>query len=235
MNLFFTGGGILGMFYYAGMLKYLRDNKVKVDKVYGISAGSAIGVCLLLDIDIENFIEFIKKTTRESSSLTELQIKGVTYVLEHRPDAYKILTNRLYIGLTDINGFRYKSKFKSNVDLADAILCSSCIPVLSSWKSKYIDGRIAFKPSYIPSETIVMNYSISLLINMFIPPENIQLFLIENGYVNAGRYIKSKNRDVFFDYDLTPKPLIQLFCFLHDAGCLINPKTIKDLGKLNNN
>lgn len=232
MNLFFTGGGILGMFYYAGMLRYLRDNKVKVDKVYGISAGSAIGLCLLLDIDIENFIEFMKKTTRETFSLTEIQIKGINYVLEQRPDAYKILTDRLYIGLTDINGFRYKSKFKSNIDLADAILCSSCIPVLSSWKSKYIDGRIAFKPSDIPSETIVMNFSISLLINMFIPPENIKMLLIENGYANAGRYIKNKNREIYYEYDLTHKPLLQLCCFLHDTGCLINPKTIKDLGKI---
>jgi hypothetical protein len=231
MNLFFTGGGILGMFYYAGMIRYIRDSKVKVDKVYGVSAGAAIGMCLLLDIDIAKLITFMENTAKECLNVTEIQMKGVSYVLDQRPDAYKILTKRLYIGLSCKDGFRYKSRFKSNLDLANAIMATSCIPLLSSWKSKYIDGSIAFNPKNIQKDLIVMVCKIPFPLNMFIPPKNMQSLLIENGYRDAKNNIKTKNNDASYERDMNPM-LLQLCFFLHDVGCLINPKTIKDLGKL---
>lgn len=231
MNLFFTGGGILGMFYYTGMIRYIRDSKVKVDNVYGVSAGATIGMCLLLDIDIEKLISFMENTAKECLNVTEIQMRGVTYVLGQRPHAYKILTNRLHIGLSCKDGFRYKSKFKSNLALANAIMASSCIPLLSSWKSKYIDGSIAFNPKHIQKDLIVMVCKIPFPLNMFIPPKNIQSLLIDNGYADARINIKTKNNDPCYERDMNPM-LLQLCFFLHDAGCLINPKTIKDLGEL---
>ena len=50
MNLLFYGGCYWGLFEYVGTLRYIKENNIKFDKVYGISAGSAISICLLLHL-----------------------------------------------------------------------------------------------------------------------------------------------------------------------------------------
>ena len=131
MNILFNGGCVWGMFEYIGVIQYIKYNDIKIDKLYGVSSGSVIALCLLLDIDIQEFARFMENVVQKTKfqSLTEMQLLGVKYVFDTRPDAYKKANNRLFVGITDADGFRFKSNFSSNADLANTMICGGTIPL----------------------------------------------------------------------------------------------------------
>ena len=47
MNILFYGGCYWGLFEYIGALRYIKEQNIKFDKVYGISSGSAIALSFL--------------------------------------------------------------------------------------------------------------------------------------------------------------------------------------------
>ena len=232
MNILFYGGVYWGMFEYIGALRYIKENKIIFDKVYGISSGSAIALCFLLDIDIEKLLTFMEKILIEhkNCSMTEIQIIGCRYVLTNNPNAYKILKKRLYIGVTDKKGFRFKSSFGSNEELANMILCGCSIPLLCSWKTKKtrIDGAISFNNVHVPENTIVITPTTPFPLSAIHPPKWLQYILIEYGYNMTDHYIQCKNNIIDNNKYANPK-MIQLCLLVYEHFCLFEPKTITDL------
>ena len=228
MNILFYGGCYWGMFEYIGALRYIKEQNINFDKVYGLSAGSAIALCLLLGIDVEKLLIFMDKTLCENknSSMTEIQIIGCRYVLSNNPNAYKLLHKKLYIGVTDKKGFHFKTSFKSNEDLASILICGGSIPLLSSWKTEktQIDGCIAFDNNLVPENTIVISPTAPLPLSAIHPPKWLQYILREHGYNMGRHYIQCKNKNVNKNTLSDPK-IIQICVLIYENICVFEPKT----------
>jgi hypothetical protein len=230
MNILFYGGCYWGFFEYIGALRYIKEQNIKFNKVYGISSGSAIALCFLLGINVEKLLIFMEKTMIENknSSMTEIQILGCRYVLSNNPSAYKLLHKKLYVGVTDKKGFHFKTSFKSNEDLASILICGGSIPLLSSWKTEKtkIDGGIAF--NIVPENTIVISPTAPLPLSAIHPPKWLQYILIEHGYNMGRHYIQCKNTNVNKNKLSDPK-IIQLCILIYENICLFEQKSVSDL------
>jgi hypothetical protein len=203
MNFLFNGGCIWGFFEYIGAIQYIKEKGLKIGKLYGVSAGSAIALCVLLDIDIRELIQFIERTVQETKfqSLTAMHLLGVKFTLENRPDAYKLANNRLFVGLTNADGFYFKSRFSSNDDLANALICGGTVPLLSTYDSicenqRTVDGGIGFTTTHIPKHTIIIRPTTPFPLSAIPPPELLQKLLIQLGYRNAEHFITAKNNRI---------------------------------------
>ena len=136
MNILFNGGAVWGFCEYIGSLQYIREHKLEFDRVYGVSAGSGIAALYVLGFEIDEILDMWNAAlakTKINSSLTENHIMGCRFLFDKRPDAYKIANDRLFIGISGANGFFWKSKFTSNDDLGNALICGGTIPLLSSY------------------------------------------------------------------------------------------------------
>lgn len=200
MNFLFNGGCTWGFFEYIGAVRYMKEQNIRIGKLYGISAGSAIALCLLLDIGFEELVTFIEQTIQETQfkSLTEMHLLGIQFTLANRPNAYKLATNRLFVGLTNADGFYFKSTFTSNDDLANTLICGGTIPFLSSYNSicdnkMTLDGGIGFTTRHIPQNTIIIRPTAPFPLSAVPPLPMLQKILIELGYRNAREYITHKN------------------------------------------
>ena len=203
MNILFNGGCVWGMFEYIGAIQYIKSNNIQIDKLYGVSSGSVIALCVLLDIDIQEFTRFMESTVQKTKfqSLTEMQLLGVKYVFDTRPDAYKLANDRLFVGITDADGFRFKSNFSSNAELANTMICGGTIPLFSSYNSVCdgrctIDGGASFTSIHIPKDTIVIRPTTLFPISAIPPPDFIQQILIQLGYMCTEHYIRTKNKKI---------------------------------------
>ena len=110
MNILFNGGAVWGFCEYIGALQYIRDHNLEFDRVYGISAGGAIAALYVLGFEIDEILAWWNTTlsqTKLNSSLTENHLIGSRFVTRS-PDAYKIASGRLFIGITDVDGFFWK-------------------------------------------------------------------------------------------------------------------------------
>jgi hypothetical protein len=192
-NIFFNGGGFTGFYEHIGAINYIRENKLTFDKYYGLSAGTAAALMLLLDIEIDEVLRYVefeinKQTTDKHFDMTLLHIKACTYCIKKTADAYRILNNKMYIGITLSTGFIWKSEFESNIDLCNALLCSGNIPMVSSYDAKIgditaIDGS-AGCPG-IPSNTLLLHTTFSFPVTLIYPSiDIIKYALIYNGYRN---------------------------------------------------
>ncbi len=235
MNLLFNGGCVWGFFEYIGTIQYIKEKNIKIDKLYGVSAGSAIALCLLLDIDVNMLVDFCIHTVDKTKfkSFTEMHIMGCEYVLKQHPDAYKRVNNRLYIGLTGENGFYFKHLYTSNLDLANTIICSSSIPIVTSYeticdKQLTIDGGFSFCPKHVPKHTIVVTPTVPFPISALPPPELIQRLLILLGHHNMRCYIQQKNNATNIMWYTDPK-FSPLWFYLHNNVCIFERKTIADV------
>lgn len=221
MNFLFNGGCIWGVFEYIGAIRYIKEHDITYDKLYGISAGGGIAVCLLLDIDIDELISYNERIVNETAfkSLTEIQRLGVEFVFEGRPDAYKLANNRLFIGLTNKNGFYFKSTFTSNDDLANAMICGGTVPLFSHCNSicdghHTIDGGIGFTDEHLPINTIVIRPTAPFPLAALPPPVFLQKLLIAMGYRNAEHYIQTNNI-VVGDMWYSSPGLLPLWLYIH--------------------
>jgi hypothetical protein len=220
MNLLFDGGCVWGFFEFIGALRYIKENNIQYDKLYGISSGAAIALCLLLDIDLIELACFAEQTVENAKfkPLDEIQFSGIEFALDKRPDAYKIANDRLYIGLTNGDGFYFKSKFKSNDDLANAIICGATIPMFSSYNSVCddkitIDGGIGFVQNGLPKNTIVVHAITHFPISAIPPPKFLQSLLIQIGYLHMEQYIQQKHKIIIQNWYSAPE-LLPLWLYI---------------------
>ena len=79
MNILFNGGAVWGFCEYIGSLQYIFDHKLKFDRVYGVSAGSASASLYVLGFELDEIIVWWKTTldnTKPTDSLTENHLMG---------------------------------------------------------------------------------------------------------------------------------------------------------------
>jgi hypothetical protein len=192
MNILFNGGAIWGFCEYIGALQYIREHDLKFDRVYGISAGSGIAALYILGFEFDEIFTMWNKALNETkitSSLTENHLVGCRFLFENRPDAYKIASGRLFVGITGLDGFYWKSEFTSNEDLGNALICGGTIPLLSSYDA-VCNGKVAFdggfcvSPKDVPENTRIISHTASFPISV-IPPSPFILHILQAlGYYN---------------------------------------------------
>lgn len=220
MNLLFNGGCIWGFFESIGSLRYIKEKNIQYDKLYGVSSGAAIALCLLLNIDINELTCFAEQTVENTKfkQLDEIQLSGIEFALGKRPNAYKIANKRLYVGVTNRHGFYFKSRFKSNDDLANAIICGATIPMFSSYNSVCdnqlaIDGGIGFMKQHLPENTIVVHAITKFPCSAIPPPKFVQTLLIRLGYLHMEQSISTKNKHISYNWYSAPE-LLPLWLYI---------------------
>jgi len=188
MNILFNGGAVWGFCEYIGALQYIREHKLTFDKVYGVSAGSAIAALYVLEIEMSDIIEMWTNALSDTSdSITAYQLIGCEFLFKGRKNAYKLANDRLFIGITGENGFFWKSKFKSNRDLGNALICGGTIPLLSSYNgtihNKYaIDGGIGISVNDVPPNTRVVAHTARFPLSVTPPSPFVVNILQAIGY-----------------------------------------------------
>ena len=191
MNILFNGGAVWGFCEYVGALQYIREHNLEFDRVYGISAGSAIAALYVLGFEVDEITAWWNKTLGDTnlySSLTENHLIGSRFVTRN-PDAYKIANGRLFIGITGANGFFWKSEFTSNEDLGNALVCGGTIPLFSSYDAvcngkMAFDGVIGVSASDMPENTRIVCPTTPFPVSVIPPSPFIQHTLQALGYYN---------------------------------------------------
>jgi len=177
-----NGGSVWGFGEYIGVLKYIQDYNISFDRIYGISAGTGIGICILFNIPWEELFKFYNDIICETNyddSLTINHMKGLEFVFKNAPDdAYKQICGKLYIRLSGENGGYWKSQFSSNRDLMNAMVCGGSIPFISTYEcvvqgNHSYDGGVCpflkIEPEYLP----ITPFPLSV-----IPPHSVILNLL---------------------------------------------------------
>jgi len=198
-HIFFNGGGFTGFYEHIGAIQYIHENKLTFDKYYGVSAGVSAIIVLLLQYDIDDFLSYLENIFKQQLfsneiNVTDLHMQCIKYGINRYPDAYKILNNKMFIGITLSSGFIWKSKFTSNEDLSNAVLCSGNIPFVSSYRAK-IDTKLAIDGGFglleIPPDTLSIKTSLYFPLNMIYPISIFRQIIIQYGYMNV-KYVRQK-------------------------------------------
>jgi hypothetical protein len=215
----FLGGGAFGCVYHIGIVKALYKYKMDVN-IYGNSAGALIGLFYVLNVPIKTFQTqldeitiYTKKTISEkpldfsSYQLTLCHFKLLKFINDNYPNAYKICSNRLNVGVTKTTGgFVWFNKFDSNEHLFNILLCSFNTPYLCNYDAKIdgiqcIDGGFGFNTQkHLPDNTIKVNLydlpnydlnaNIPFLHRVLLPePQQMQIYT-NNGYNDMKHIIK---------------------------------------------
>jgi hypothetical protein len=248
MNILFNGGAVWGFCEYIGSLQYIREHNLDFDRIYGISAGGGIAVLYVLGFEIDEILTMWNKALRETKvndSLTDNHLMGCRFIFENRPNAYKIANGRLFIGITGVDGFFWKSEFKSNEDLGNALICGGTIPFLSSYQAvcngkNAFDGGIGVSHKDIPENTRIVTPTTKFPISVIPPPPFIQHTLQALGYYNmrmkSGDFSCSNVNPiitqllfVIYEYQQKQYDITDLYTFTS----LLSETTAREVGGLN--
>ena len=168
-------GSAWGMMYYAHMHDMIREFQkplhtlpgrapkhiVARPSYYGTSSGALYVVMVACGFTTDEFVEWydryaamaIDKMVRmeDSVGLTQYHIQVLKEIVERTPDAYqRAMEFKTHIGVTtERTGFQWISRFESNKDLMNVMLCSFHIPGLCTYDARYkgelaVDGGIGF-------------------------------------------------------------------------------------------
>ena len=149
--------GSWGCSYYIGAFKAIQEKWSKDElimcKFGGISAGSiiALGAALNISSDVLEEIYLELSDSAERYGVFGKMSRYHTKVLDKlitKPDDYKRVKNRLYIGLSNFYGkFVILSEWKSNKDLIDTLHASFHIPYYTTYTRK-INNKIAIDGAF---------------------------------------------------------------------------------------
>jgi hypothetical protein len=129
-------------------------------------------------------------------------------IFKEYPDAYEQMNkSNLRIGVTTKKGFRFIKNFKSNLHLANVLMCSFHIPCLSDFDAKIdgeqaLDGGIGFNASIF----IESNREESLIIGASHPESHIN-FDITTLFLLIPPPIFLHNHYLAIGYNLTEEAL----------------------------
>jgi hypothetical protein len=163
INHIYLSGGAFGVIYQIGALNklmkyYKKYNVFRKPIIYGDSVGALIGVLFILgmssskQLELYNTISDIaSKRIREkpldisSYYLTEYPLNLLRKLNREYPDAYRLVSNKIFIGVVLVhkNGRcekKWYSNFKSQKELFNILLCSFNIPFLSTYDAKITDN-----------------------------------------------------------------------------------------------
>lgn len=164
-----SGGGARGIS-HLGVLKALEENGIRPDIVSGTSAGAIVGGFYCAGFSPEETLKIIIKTNMLSIFKPAFSWKGLlsmdklaNILKTHLPNSFEELSKPLIVAATDISAG--KTTYFDKGDLRNAILASSCLPVLFNPielnGTKYIDGGIL---NNLPVEAIKNKASFSIAV-----------------------------------------------------------------------
>ena len=220
IDIVFSGGG-LGCFYNLSIIYILynmvKEEKIKIRYIYGVCAGSILGILLLCLIhsdefklspnELRNQYDMLKEYTNDNKDNTLLD--NMTILLENilPKNAHEICSDKLFITVNKVTLFGLKrenvSKFESFEDLISIIKCSSTVPfctvkgIFTKYKdSYYIDGIL---PLYEKKEyqVLYIEYLIMFYRHVFKPTDsNIDNFIFDgyNEFIKFLYYNKTSKR-----------------------------------------
>ena len=138
VDVVFGGGGFAGL-YMIGVIQYIRDHNVRIDRVYGVSVGSMIGAGLICGVPIDESLKvydqvFFNGFWRRGGPLS-VSVSARRYLDMLLPvDAHIHCSNRLFITINECSGnvLQMKRKlishFQTRDELLDVITASTWIP-----------------------------------------------------------------------------------------------------------
>ena len=213
INLCLSGGG-MGSMYSSGicgfLLQLIQEKRIKINHVYGTSAGAIAGFFFILGmnthlleekyrINIGDFIYLV------NNDLRKLNVKNHNYIIKSwielieeiiPPNFYKFCNDKLFITIHIINYFSIIqhniSKYESNEDLINTIKCSGSIPYVTIpcfftvYKNKYyaIDGLFPCieDDTYKTLYVNAIRYEYPLLHRIYIKEKFYERIMIESLY-----------------------------------------------------
>ena len=221
----FLGGGAFGCIYHIGVIKALYKYKIFDITIYGNSAGAWLGLFYTLRMPIKD-IQYIFETCAKNGTLniqnkpydissyqlTNFNFWILKFINDRYPNAYKLCSCRLNIGITKITtGFEWKSNFKSNLDLFNTLLSSSNVPYLCNYEAMIdneicIDGGFGFNVTKnLPENCLtislydVPNYDLNANIpfmHRIMPPKpELCKKYVKNGYKDMKKVIRGVKFD----------------------------------------
>jgi len=148
IGLVLSGGGARGIS-HIGVLKFLEEQKVKIDFISGVSAGSIVGAFLASGYSSSSIIKILKGVNLFTimrlsfSSAGFLNSDKIQRLYEkYLPKTFEELSIPLWISATDV--YMGKTVFFQKGDLYRPILASSCLPMIFEpvkiGKSYLVDG-----------------------------------------------------------------------------------------------
>jgi hypothetical protein len=168
-------GAAWGMMYYTHMYEVIREFQKPRDTLpgpaprhivahpayYGTSSGALCIVMAACGFSSDELVEWynrysdmaIDKMVRmeDSVSYTQYHLQVLKEIIERTSDAYeRVMRFKAHIGITtELAGFQWVSRFESNEDLINVLLCSFHIPGLCTYDARYngesaVDGGIGF-------------------------------------------------------------------------------------------
>jgi hypothetical protein len=189
-------GAAWGMMYYAYMYDVIREFQKPMDTLpgpaplhivsdpahYGTSSGALYIVMMACGFSTDEFVAWynrysemaIEKMVRmdDGVSLTQYHIKVLKEIIERTPDTYqRVMRFKTNIGITtELAGFQWVSRFDSNEDLINVLLCSCHIPGLCTYDARYkgelaVDGGIEYDVRRFFPETPATTLTITTCTN----------------------------------------------------------------------
>lgn len=163
INRIYLSGGAFGVIYQMGALNklskyYKKYNITKKPLIYGDSVGALIGLLFILgmktsrQMDIYHYVyELANKRIKDnpftisSYYLTEYPLKILKLINEEYPDAYRVVSDKIFIGVVLLHKDgtcekKWYSQFKTQKELFNILLCSFNIPFLSTYDAKIVDN-----------------------------------------------------------------------------------------------
>ncbi|OCB78776.1 patatin-like phospholipase family protein [Flavobacterium crassostreae] len=149
IGLVLSGGGVRGMA-HLGILKALEEFGISFTHISGTSAGAIAGAFYAAGYSVEEIVTILKKSQifNFSNFLIKKQglftMKGFEGLYQEHLNTFEDLKIPLYVAATDI--LKGELTYFSSGNLSQALLASSCIPVVfqpvSINNSLYVDGGI---------------------------------------------------------------------------------------------
>ena len=200
------GGGGYNGFYVFGvnkiLKKLLKNNRIHICRYAGTSVGAICCVLMVCDVSDENIIQFYHNIKHSEDFLANVK-KELIRIL---PDnAYVLCSNRVFISLTTFPFLtnHVVSTFESNIELIDACIASSCMPLLVTWRLYYKLKNKLYLDGFLSRNLILFNDSCSKqliiqphmveynILNKFIPKDSAVTALIVKGAIDAELFFDS--------------------------------------------
>jgi hypothetical protein len=244
-RIFFHGGGFYAICNYIGVVKRIHEEYKKPDsqisrnvKLYGNSAGASMAfMCLLVLYDIIT-IDYLESMATGNNNIFDIP-KMISYSFTYLytvmgdfstpkwpNDLHERITDVLHVGVTTRNGHKFISKFKSNFDIYNRIICSGTLVGLSTYESKIdgelcLDGGYSFSYDCLPKDIMIIQGTHTMPVSLTIPPYFMRKCLIDAGYDVADKHITkfdSPNRELPMPYYTFDNSTIAVLFYIYERS-----------------
>jgi hypothetical protein len=245
-HIMYTGGGFSGAVEHFGHMNALIDSNIitRTTKFYGNSVGALFAIVTFLYANkrikrrrlqwiLEQFVKSMD--TCKLTDTTELVFTNLHTIKRFcYRDLYLDACDKVIIGVTTRNGFKWVSNYKSNYHLFQSLIYSSSLSCMSTFSNKYLDGWYAYNAFRdLPTNTLISRTT-------YYPPhclipftdQRIVTFLYNKGYFNGSREIQRYKKDGMEQLIDSQNINYQLLFSLHDKLAIINPEWKKELKRM---